>query len=411
MRTTGYVTACVLAFSAACARKANQQQNAPAAPTVGVAQVGQRDVPIYGEFVGQTEAASTVEIRSQVTGFLQEIAFSEGALVDKGRLLFRIDPRSYAAAVQQARAAVAQRQAALGKARQDVNRYRPLVAQHAISREQLDTAVAQEAQERANVEVARAQLAQAELNLSYTNITAPMTGRIGAAMVKIGALVQMGSTLLDTMYSVDPMYVTFSVSEQRHLEYQKRMREHPEEPPPLRLVLADGSTYPQIGRVNMVAPQVNPATGTITIRGEFPNPDAVLKPGLFVRVRALLEQRKNATVVPQQALQEVQGVQSVLVVGDDNKVAMRTVTTGGTVDNLAVIDSGVKPGERIIVQGAQKVRPGMAVTVQQQQPQQAQQQSQPQQPQQPPQQNQPQQQPPPQQPSSNAGRAPPSTPR
>jgi membrane fusion protein (multidrug efflux system) len=402
MRSIARATACVLVLGAACARRSGPQQNQQAPPTVAVANVTQGDVPIYGEFVGETQAANTVEIRSQVTGFLQEIAFTEGSLVEKDRLLFRIDPRSYAAAVQQARAAVAQRLAALAKARQDVNRYRPLVAQHAISREQLDTAVAQQAQERANVEAARAQLAQTELNLSYTRITAPMTGRIGAALVKIGALVQAGSTLLDTMYSVDPMYVMFSVSEQRHLEYQKRMRERPEAPPRLQLILADGSTYPHQGAVNMVSPQVNPATGTVAIRGEFPNPEGILKPGLFVRVRALIEERKNATLVPQQAIQEVQGVQSVLVVGDDAKVSMRTVRTSGTVDDSAVIDSGVKPAERVIVQGAQKVRPGMTVAIQQVSPPG---------PSGPPAQPASQQQPAPQQPSSTAGRAPPSNPR
>jgi membrane fusion protein (multidrug efflux system) len=246
------------------------------------------------------------------------------------------------------------------------------VAQHAISGEQLATAEAQLLQERANVQAARAQLQQAELNVSYTRIAAPLTGRIGAAQVKIGALVQAGSTLLDTMYSVDPMYVTFSVSEQRHLEYQKRMRAQPAAPPPLQLILADGSTYPQMGRINMVSPQVNPTTGTLALRGEFPNPEGLLKPGLFVRVRLLLEERKNAVVVPQQALQETQGVKSVLVVGEDGKVAMRTVTVSGSAGNLAVIDSGVKPGERVVVEGAQKVRPGMQVAVQPAAPPQAQ---------------------------------------
>src|SRR3954464_3351800 len=365
MRSILSTVSCVAALGLACSRHPAQQQAAAGPPTVTVAPVTQRDVPIYGEFVGQTAAANTVEIRSQVSGFLQQIAFTEGAVVQKGALLFRIDPRSYEAALQQSRAALAQRQAALGKARQDVNRYRPLVEKHAISGEQLDAALAQEAQERANVEAARAQMQQAELNVSYTRISAPLTGRIGAAQVKIGALVQAGSTLLDTMYSVEPMYVGFSVSEQRHLEYQKRIREHPATPPPLQLILSDGSTYPQPGRINLVSPQVNPATGTIAIRGEFPNPDRLLRPGLFVRVRVLIEERKNAMLVPQQAVQETQGVKSLLVVGDDNKVAMRTVEVSSTADNFAVIDSGVKAGERVIVEGAQKVRPGIQVAVQQ----------------------------------------------
>jgi membrane fusion protein, multidrug efflux system len=368
MRSIGRVIPTIVALGAACSRHPQQQQTAAGPTTVSVAQVTQRDVPIHGEFVGQTTAANTVEIRSQVSGFLQEIAFTEGAIVKKGQLLFRIDPRSFQAAQQQARAALAQRQAALEKARRDVSRYRPLVEKHAISGEQLDTALAQEEQERANVEAARAQVQQADLNLSYTRISAPLTGRIGAAQVKMGALVQAGSTLLDTMYSVDPIYVTFSVSEQRHLEYQRRVREHPSEPPPLQLILSDGSTYPSSGKINFVSPQVNPATGTLAIRGEFPNPDGLLRPGLFVRVRVLLEERKNATVVPQQALQETQGVKSVLVVGDDSKVAMRTVQVSGTADDFAVIDSGLKPGERVIVEGAQKVRPGMQVAVQQSAP-------------------------------------------
>jgi membrane fusion protein (multidrug efflux system) len=359
----------VVVLGAACSRHSQQQpQAAAAAPAVSVTQVAQRDVPVYGEFVGQTVAANTVEIRSQVSGFLEQIAFVEGSAVRNGQLLFRIDPRTYQAALQQARAALAQRQAALEKARRDVNRYRPLVEKHALPGEQLDAALAQEAQERANVEAARAQVQQAQLNVSYTRITAPLSGRIGAAQVKIGALVQAGSTLLDTIYSVDPIYVGFSVSEQRHLEYQKRVREHPSEPPPLQLILSDGSTYPHEGRINFVSPQVNPTTGTLAIRGEFPNSEGLLRPGLFVRVRVLLEQRNNATVVPQQAVQETQGVKSVLVVSDDSKVSMRTVQVSGTAGDFAVIDSGLKPGERVILEGAQKVRPGMQVAVQQPQP-------------------------------------------
>jgi membrane fusion protein (multidrug efflux system) len=368
-----------------------------------VTRVLQRDVPVYGEFVGETEAANQVEIRSQVSGFLQEIAFQEGALVPIGQLLFQIDPRQYAAAVEQARAVLKQREAALMKVRQDVRRYRLLGQQDVIPRQQLDTAVAQEAQERANVEAAKAQLAQALLNLSYTRITAPLTGRIGAAQVKIGALVQAGATLLDTMYSVDPVYVTFNVSERDYLEYQKRTRERPEVLPPLYIILADGSTYPHAGRINMVSPQVNRATGTIAVRGEFPNPEELLKPGLFVRVRLQVEERKNALVVPQQAIQEVQGVKSVLVVGDDQKVALRTVTASTTMQDFAVIDSGLRPGERVIVEGAQKVRPGVPVVAEErplealarlpQQPQPGQDAGQK------------------QQPSPPAGRAPPASPR
>jgi membrane fusion protein (multidrug efflux system) len=193
------------------------------------------------------------------------------------------------------------------------------------------------------------------------------------------------------------------VSERDYLEYQKRTRERPEALPPLHIVLADGSTYPHPGRINMVSPQVNRATGTLAVRGEFPNPDELLKPGLFVRVRLLVEERKNAVVVPQQAIQEVQGVKSVLVVGNDQKVALRTVTATATVDDLAVIDSGLRPGERVIVEGAQKVRPGIQV-VAEERPLEA--------PAPPPQSSEPGQDAgQKQQPSPPAGRAPPASPR
>jgi membrane fusion protein, multidrug efflux system len=335
---------------------------------VVVAPVAATKVPIYGEFVGRTEATNTVEIRSEVAGFLQQIAFKEGALVEKGQLLFVIDPRPYETALRQARAAVAQRRAALLKAQKDVARYRPLVAQHAISREQLDTAVATAAEEAANVEAARAQVAQAELNLGYTRIKAPLAGRIGTAQVKIGALVMQGTTLLDTIYSVDPMYVLFSVSEQEYLEYQKRNAERPEAPGPLQIILADGAVYPYQGQFNMAAPAVSETTGTLGLRGEFPNPDGLLRPGLFVRVRFIVEERDNVIVVPQQAVQEVQGVRSVLVVDDAGRVAMRSVTIDRAVGDLQIVARGLRPGERVIVEGGQKVRPGMEVEVQERAP-------------------------------------------
>ena len=325
-----------------------------------VTPVEQRSVPVVGEFVGQTEAANTVEIRSQVGGFLRAITFQEGAIVRKGQPLFTIDPRSYQAAVTQARAALAQSEAARQIAQRNLAMYDPLAAQHAVSEQQLNTARAQSEQAEANVQAAQAQLEQAELNLGYTNITAPLTGGIGPALVKIGGLVQAGTTLLDTMYSVDPMFVTFSASEQAYLQYQKRVAQEGQNatPGPLNLVLADGSTYPQPGAINMVAPQVTPTTGTLGLRASFPNPSGILKPGLFVRVRFTVQQLPNALVVPQTAIQQLLGTSMVFVVGPDQAVQSRTVTLGPTVGNLQVVTSGVKAGEPVIVEGTQKVRAG-----------------------------------------------------
>ncbi|HEV2416757.1 MAG TPA: efflux RND transporter periplasmic adaptor subunit [Terriglobia bacterium] len=353
-----------------CSTRASGKDQKPAMgfppPAVVVAPVIRKTVPIYGEYVGQTAAVNMVEIRSQVEGFLEKISFVEGSTVQKGQLLFEIDPREYEAAVMKAKASLAQSEAALVKSKQDVARYRPLVGQHAISQEQLDTAVAQAAEDEANVEAAKAQLAQAELNLGYTKITAPLTGRIGQAQMKVGALVQAGTSLLDTLYSINPIYVNFSVSEAMYLE-KKLHGKSAAAFPPIELVLGDGSAYRYKGRVDMLAPEVDPATGTLSIRAEFPNPEGVLRPGLFVRARMVTSEKANALLVPVEAIQEVQGAQSVLVVGNDNKVEFRTITAAETVGNLRIVESGVQAGDRVIVQGLQKVRPGMPVTPQEQQ--------------------------------------------
>jgi membrane fusion protein, multidrug efflux system len=324
--------------------------------------VNRKTVPIYGEYVGQTAAVNSVEIRSQVEGFLERIAFVEGSTVRKGQLLFQIDPREYQAAVLRAQAALDQSRAALAKAKRDVARYTPLVRQHAIPQEQLDTAEAEQDEATANVEAAQAQLAQAQLNLSYTTIYAPLTGRIGQAQMKVGALVQPGSSLLDTIYSIDPMDVNFSISEATYLQFRKRERQGPlGHFPPLQVVLADSSAYRYSGRIDMVSPQINPATGTLGMRAQFPNPDGFLRSGLFVRVRMIVNESADALLVPAQAVQEVQGVQSVLVVDGQNRVQFHTVTVGDAIDNMRIIESGLHAGERVIVQGLQKVQPGMPV--------------------------------------------------
>lgn len=335
----------LLLVIAACSGGKSQQKGqagATPAPTVVVTPVKEQTVPIYGEYVGQTEAANTVEIRAQVQGFLEEIAFREGSIVKKGQLLFVIDPRPYEAALQQAKATLAVKQATLNNAQQTVDRYTPLVQQHALSKEQLDTAVATAKEDKADVQSSEAQVSAAQLNVNYTRIMTPISGGIGPAQVKVGALVQAGTTLLDTVYSISPMYVTFSVSEDAYLEYVKRGRQHPNQPPPIQLILGDGSVYGHPGAVNMVSPAVNTSTGTLPIRAAFPNPEGVLKPGLFARVRLVVRDAVNALLVPQTAVQQLQGTESVLVVGADNKVQQRTITTGAIVGNLEIVNSGLK---------------------------------------------------------------------
>lgn len=333
-------------------------------PTVVVTTVQPVTVPIFGEYVGQTEAVNTVEIRAQVQGFLKSIDFTEGSTVRRGQLLFTIDPRPYQAALQQAKAEFGVQQAAYADAQVIAERDASLRQQGIISQQDLDTAQATAKEDKANVASARAKVASAQLNLNYTRITTPITGVIGVAQVRVGGLVQAGTTLLDTVYSISPMYVTFGVSQQTYLQYVQRGRPNRGHPPPIQLILSSGIVYAYSGTIDMVSPTVNTATGTLTIRVSFPNPAGVLKPGLFARVRFVARVEPNAIVVPQAAIQQLQGTQSVFVVGSGDKVAQRTITTGPTVGNLQVVASGLKAGDRVIVEGTLKVRPGMTVQTQ-----------------------------------------------
>lgn len=353
---------------AACSGKKSSHVPAPpsalATPTVVVTAVQPVTVPIFGEYVGQTEAVNTVEIRAQVQGFLKSIDFTEGSTVHRGQLLFVIDPRPYQAALQQAKAKLGVQQAAYADAQVIAERDASLRKQGIISQQDLDTAQATAKEDKANVASAQAAVASAQLNLNYTRITTPITGVIGVAQVRVGGLVQAGTTLLDTVYSISPMYVTFGVSEATYLQYVKRGRPNRGHPPPIQLILSNGIVYAYPGTINMVSPTVNTTTGTLTIRASFPNPGAVLKPGLFARVRFVARLEPNAIVVPQAAIQQLQGTQSVFVVGPDDKVAQRTITIGPTVGNLQVVTSGLKAGDRVIVEGTLKVRPGMMVHTQ-----------------------------------------------
>lgn len=340
----------------------------------------QQAVPVYKELIGRTVAANTVDIKSQVTGTVLEATFAEGQRVSNGQLLFLIDPRQYEASLRLAQAAVvkahadvAQAEAALNKNQQDVARYAPLVAQHAIPREQYEdalaavkTAQAQVQQAEAGVKQQEANVRQAELNLSYTQIRSPLDGIAGVRHVDPGNLVAANSASLVTISSVNPMEVDFDITETDYLRFIQRYS-NPNQRTRVAggirytLLLPDGVVYPYRGRFVLVERAVNPQTGTLTIRVEFPNPQSVLRPGQFVRIRYTTEQIPNAVLVPQEAIQELQGVQSVLVVNPRGKVEQHTVQTAGAWKNYAIVTGGVVPGQEVIVAGGQKVRPGMTV--------------------------------------------------
>ena len=358
-----------LLLIAACGSKdkAAKQKSAPP-PAVLVARVLQQTVPIYGEYVARTEARQTVEIRARVEGFLEKVLFKEGSQVEAGQLLMIIDQRPYKAALQDARGSLAQARAAMEKAQKDVDRLRPLVAEDAAPQVDLDKAEAEAHYSRASIEKAKAAVAKAELDLKFTEIRSPIKGIIGKQEVTQGNLVTKDHTLLTTVSSWDPMRVVFSISESDYLllarKYIKGRKPASEAAgnEPFELIMADNSIYPHKGKLSFVDRALDLTTGTLKIYVSFPNPDRLLRPGLFGRIRVALEERPDALLVPQRAVQELQGVKTVLVVGQDDKVALHTVTLGERYKDYFLVTEGLKSGERVVVEGLQKAIPGRQVT-------------------------------------------------
>ena len=344
------------------ADQSKQTAAPPSPPSVIVADVIQKTVPIYSEYVAQIEAKDTVEIRARVQAYLAAQHFAEGTIVRKDALLFTLDPREYEAKLLQAKAQLEGAQARLGKAETDERRLKPLAARQAVPQQDYDNAVANLETARAGVSAAKASVVEAGLDLSYTTIRSPITGLIGKRLVTPGNLVGKGeATLLDTVSSVDPVRVVATISEAEYLRLRSLKGERKGFAVPLELVLADGSIFPHKGKLIIIDRAVDVKTGTLTGIAEFPNPDALLRPGQFGRVRAALETAENAILIPKRAVQEVQGTKTVLVVGADNMVALRTIKPGESVGALLVVQDGLKAGERVIVEGIQKARPGTKV--------------------------------------------------
>ena len=338
----------------------------PSAVDVVVAPVQVRDVPIVQEWAAQTFGANDIEIRARVKGFLTSKAYKEGSVVRRGELLFQIDPQEYQTAVAQARANLSAAQAALSKANADVSRLTPLVERNAVSRQDLDHAVAAQQGAEGQVAAARAAMNTAQLNLGYTKVTSPITGLAGVAQADVGSLVgSPGPTLLTTVSQVDTIKVKFRISEQEYLTLRRAMGDSAatavRRPARLELVLADGSTYDHKGQVVTVDRNIDPTTGTLGIEALFPNPARFLRPGQFGRVRAPVTTRTNAILVPQRAVREMQGTFSVGVLKPDSTVEIRPVKAGARVGSDWVMDSGLVAGVVIVVEGMQKVRPGVKV--------------------------------------------------
>ena len=347
-----------------------QKPPAPALPPlpVVVAEVVVRDQPIYSEYIGQTLGARDVEIRARVEGFLDTVNFAEGTPVLSNALLYTIDDRPFKAALAQTQGALAQALAAWDKAKQDTNRLGPLWFQNAVSRQQLDDALAAERNAAAAVQSASAATNSANIQLGYTRIYSPIEGLVGKTEVKAGNLVGRGtSTLLTTVSEIDPIQVRFSVSEQQYLNWKRRHggdadSDRAATKGSFELILGDGSAHLYRGDVSFADRQVDPQTGTLLLEASFPNPNKLVRPGQFARVRFAQEVVTNAVLVPQRAVTELQATYSVFVVTSESKAEFRKVTLGPRVGNFYVITGGLKAGEKIVVEGIQKLQNNMPVT-------------------------------------------------
>ncbi len=358
----------LIAIAAAALGSSGCQKPPPAAPPIPevlVTKVSQRDVPLYSEAVGTTEGFVTAQVRPRVQGYLLRQTYRDGASVKAGDLLFEIDDREYKAALDEALGKLARERAALKKYELDVARYTPLAAKGAVSQEELDDAVQAFRGAKAQVAAADAAVETARLNLGWTRVYAPIDGVAGIAPVQVGDLVTP-ATLLTTISQLDPITVTFPITEREYLQLADRIQEHQRtgggaDEPVIEMILADGKPYPHPGRFYVANRQVDVETGTIRLQALFPNPDRVLRPGLYAKVRAPIVMKRGALLVPQRALLETQGHYQAAVVGDGDKVVFRTVTPAEQVGDLWIVDKGLTSGERVITDGLQKVRDGMVV--------------------------------------------------
>jgi RND family efflux transporter MFP subunit len=334
---------------------------------VQVASVVQRDVSIYSEWVATLDGYVNAQIQPQVSGYLIKQDYQEGSFVHKDDVLFEIDPRPFQAVLDQAKAQLAQAEAQLGNATLNVNRDIPEAEANAIARSQLEGDTQTQLAARATVAAGRAAVEQAALNLSFTRVRSLINGIAGIAQVQVGNLVTP-STILTGVSQVDPIKTYFPIGAEDYLRIADKI--HPETvnllssgtPIALQLILSNGSAYAHRGGILFADRQVDQQTGTIRIAGAFANPGNILRPGQYAKVRAVTQILKGALLIPQRAVSQLQGSAQVAVVGTDNKVAMRTVQTGERIDAMWVITSGLKPGDRVVAEGTQKVKDGSTVT-------------------------------------------------
>jgi membrane fusion protein (multidrug efflux system) len=359
----------LIVIMAGCGKKDQTQQKAP--PEIPVVKVERQDVPIYQEFVGQIYGLKDITIRARVEGFLEGIHFEEGTRVNKGQLLYTIDPQPFKAKVAAQMSNLAEAKTMLAKSESDLNRIRPLAENNAVSQSDLDAAVAQFEAAQASVEAAKANLEYAQIELSYTQIKSPINGIIGKTQAKVGDFVGRDpqSSYLNEVSNIEEILVEFFLSESQYLRVVRELVERKGkiekrdtgDRAELRLILADGNQYDQVGYLTFMDRGVNPSTGSILLQASFPNPDRILRPGQFARVVVEMDKVDNAMLIPQQVVNEVQGIFSVYVVDDSSKVENRSIGIFEQYKDYYIVESGLKGDETIVLEGLQKVRSGMEI--------------------------------------------------
>jgi len=335
----------------------------PPPPEVQFITVSATDVPIFEDWIGTLDGLVNAQIHAQVSGYLQTQNYTEGREVKEGELLFQIDPRPFQAALDQVLAKLAQDQAQADKTAQDVARYTPLAKEQAISEEELDDAIQANLAAVAQIKADDAAVEAAQLNLGFTKITSPVDGLVGIATAQIGDLVGPSSGALTAVSTINPIKVYFQVGEQSYLPFWSRLVDsgNSGEDIPLQLVFYDGSVYSENGKFLFADREVNPTTGTLQIVGLFPNNNLKLRPGQYVRVRAQTQTKTNVVLVPQRAVTELQGTYQVTLVSADNKIHIQPVKTADQIGSNWIIESGLKPGDRLVVEGTQKAKEGVVV--------------------------------------------------
>ena len=373
MKGTRIKALCVLClFLLSCDKIVEEKKVPPPPPKVTVIETEASDVPIFQEFVGQVYGFKDIAIRARVEGFLEGIHFKEGSTIKKGKLLYTLESQPFEADVAAKMSMVAEAKTALAYAESDLARIKPLAEENAVSKSDLDAAIARYDASIAGVEAAEANLRAAKIQLGYTKIYTPINGIIGRTQAKVGDFVgkNPNPVILNTVSNIETVLVQFFITENQYLEWNRfmqarekakvRKRDNAE----LELILADGSVYEHKGKVDFVDRQVDPTTGALLIQASFPNPERLLRPGLFAKVKGQTDVVKNGIMIPQRCVTELQGLYSVMVVGQGNKIDRREISVGPTMDSLWLIMDGLKPGEKVVYEGLQSARDGTVVNPQ-----------------------------------------------